>query len=389
MEKQKKIAIILDEMSIGGIPKASITFMNQLLEYYDVTIILSNNQGELTNCIPEKVHIKIKPYNGSLFLFKRFLEHRQFLKLLKTGIYYFIYAYITKRWVKSVALISSKKGIDDQEEFDCAIAYHGMNVAQLTRTLFEVNAKKKIAWIHGDHPFTKKHKKDVAKIYTMFDAIFCVSKTTKEKFIKDFPNVSHITNVLYNSFDVNAIASKAQEPIDMISDANITKLVTVGRISQEKGQEMIPKILDKLLSKGYSICWYVVGDGNDRKRIEEMVEKKNLLDYIYFVGEQDNPYPYILHADIYVQPSYTEGYGLTILEAAILGKAIVATNVVGAKEHLCQNKEVVLVKSDPEALASGIEKLLINPEFKSKMEMALRQRDFSNKEEINKLRALV
>ena len=73
---------------------------------------------------------------------------------------------------------------------------------------------------------------------------------------------------------------------------------------------------------------------------------------------QPNPYPYIKAADIYVQSSRFEGFGLTITEAKILGRAIVCTNFPTAFNQLEDGKNGIIVEMTAESIASGIEKLL-------------------------------
>lgn len=88
--------------------------------------------------------------------------------------------------------------------------------------------------------------------------------------------------------------------------------------------------------------------------------------------------------DIYVQPSYTEGYCLTVCEAAILGKPIVLTEIAAA-EILENNKTAIVVKPCADDLANGIEKLIKDPSLKQEIEENLLMIDLSNRKEITKL----
>lgn len=382
---RKKVAIILDELSVGGIPKAGISFMKQLTEYCEVTLVLRNETGEFMKQIPKRVNVKVLRSNNAAYGIKQLLYSKRYVKATVSGIKYFMVAYVSKRWVKANVLSSYFNGYIDNDSYDIAIAYHGMSISQLTRVLFGINAKKKIAWIHGNHPFTGQHKEDANKVYKMFDHIFCVSEATKEKFLKDFPDVMNNTEVYYNLFEVEEIVKKSQLYIpEEFNDTHIN-LVTVGRISPEKGQEMIPNIMMTLLEFRENIHWYIVGDGIDKNRVENMVRSAKLEDKIHFLGAKTNPYPYMLNADVYVQPSYTEGHPLTIFEAAILGKVIVATDVGGTKEQLRPDKDVILVKSDAEAISCGIMRAIDNVELINEITKNLSGRDFSNKKEVHKI----
>lgn len=384
-QKRKQVAIVLDELSIGGIPKACVPFANQLAKYCDVTMILCNQRGELIKQLVPQIQIKIFENSRVTSTFVQRLKKGKTVQYAKKLAMYLFHTYVTKRWVKSSVLISQEREWIIPEEFDCAIAYHGMSISQLTRTLYQIKAKKKIAWIHGEHPFEGIHKQDVQKVYDEFDLVYISSKATKENFLQDFPVLKYKTEVYYNLLEPDKIRQKSKAPVDTEFDFQMINLVTVGRISPEKGQDMIPTVLEILIEKGYKIQWYIVGDGEDRARIETIVKNKKLSKYISFIGSKTNPYPYMKNCDIYVQPSYAESYGLTIFEAAIIGKAVVATDVGGAKEHLCHGKDCILVEPNPKSIAEGIDLLLRDSAKKQEMENNLMKHDFSNESEIQKI----
>ena len=92
--------------------------------------------------------------------------------------------------------------------------------------------------------------------------------------------------------------------------------------------------------------------------------------------------------DIYVQPSYTEGYCLTVCEAAILGKPIVLTEIAAA-EILENGKTAIVVKPNINSITDGIEKLIFQPEIKRNLIKNLAELDLSNSQEIDKLLKII
>lgn len=375
-----KIALVIDTMSIGGIPKASIPFMKELLNYAEVSLILTNDKGQCQNEIPQGVHTYIIPYTNDIS--KKIKSTKGFINYLCFMIKYIFYGHISKRFVKNCIHVAKNSDYILDKEFDCAIAYHGMNIHHLTRVFYNIKAKKKIAWIHGDHPFEGIHKKDIEILYNKFHSIVCVSKVTENNFLKDFPSLRNKTKVYYNLFDVDKILKLSKEEIEIFEKDKIN-IVTVGRLSKEKGQEFIPSVVKELINNGYIIKWYIVGDGEDRKRIENLTKELKLEDYIKFVGFKNNPYPYIKNCDIYVQPSYTEGYPLTIFESAILNKPIIATDVGGTKEHLTPNKDYIEVKPNVDYIYNGVISLIDDEKLRNNLVENLRSRDLSNKNEVN------
>lgn len=378
-----KIALVLDTMSVGGIPKAAIPLMDELSKYAEVTLILTNTTGELQSMIPDSVRVLCFRQQNKNDALKYLLRTHRYGKAVGFALKHIWHSRFSKRYVKSRTNISRSLPYLLDEAFDCAISYHGMNILTLSRTLYQINARKKVAWIHGDHPFEGVHKRDAHRLYQCFSKIYCVSQATKQKFIYDFPHVTDITDVLYNIFNVAEIKQKAEAFTPFVHQ-DAVNIVTVGRISPEKGQLMIPDIAKQLVNNGYRIKWYVVGDGTGYVKLENKIQEQQLSAYITLVGALTNPYPYINACDIYVQPSYTEGYPLTIFEAAILHKPIVATNVGGTKESF-QNNSILLTDVSSEALCDGIMKLLNDPHARKTMSAELETRDFSNSSEVSKL----
>ena len=149
---------------------------------------------------------------------------------------------------------------------------------------------------------------------------------------------------------------------------------------------MIPKTARILLDAGYNIHWYLVGDGELREEIEEAIQKYNVQSHVILLGSKMNPYPYIKNCDIYVQPSFSEGYCTTTVEAKILCKPIVTTDAPGMREQFINGENGLIVDSmTPEALAKGIKMLLAHPEVMEKFQDALKKESYDNSKELRKL----
>ena len=116
-----------------------------------------------------------------------------------------------------------------------------------------------------------------------------------------------------------------------------------------------------LKEKGYSFKWYFVGDGAERKNIESLISKNDLGDHIVIAGYTDNPYKYISRADIYVQPSRWEGYCLTILEARVLKKPIICSDLEVLKEQIHHGVNGLMFKNEDHVdLCARLESVISN-----------------------------
>ena len=98
-----------------------------------------------------------------------------------------------------------------------------------------------------------------------------------------------------------------------------------------------------------------------------------------------NPYPYLKQADLYIQTSRHEGYGLAICEAKILGKPVLATNLNCIKEQIEDGENGFLSNLDIEEFAKKIIKIYKNPKKIEKVIENLKNENFDYTYEFKKL----
>lgn len=249
--------------------------------------------------------------------------------------------------------------------YDCVIAYQVLSPSVIATALYRLNGKKKILWVHGRNVRPRKLNRYFDRVYAKFDYIACVSETTRQEFGHDFPKAMKKTHTLYNLFDAGAIENKAVSLIDL--EMEHTSLATVGRLVSIKGQQMIPRTTRLLLDAGYDIHWYLVGDGPLRETVEAEIQKYGVADRVILLGTQMNPYPYIKNCDIYVQPSFSEGYCTTTMEAKVLGCPVLATDVSGIREQLVHGETGWIVDNDTDAIYEGLKHLLLHPEVRERL----------------------
>ena len=132
------------------------------------------------------------------------------------------------------------------------------------------------------------------------------------------------------------------------------RILTVGRISEEKGQRVAIEALKILVDRGLDVKWYFVGDGKDRDYCEHLAGMNDIRDRVVFLGTQTNPYGFMRDCDIYMQPSRHEGFCITLAEALCFPNPIVATNFTGADEQLQHRPNGVITGMSAEEIAEGV-----------------------------------
>lgn len=116
-------------------------------------------------------------------------------------------------------------------------------------------------------------------------------------------------------------------------------LLSVGRMSAReryKGHDRVIAALTPLLKSGHDAIYVIIGDGDDRPRLQAMVEREGLADRVRFMGEIDRRTlvdAYRL-ADLFVMPSTGEGFGIAFLEAMACGTPALGLAIAGALDPL-------------------------------------------------------
>ncbi|MGN1157489.1 MAG: glycosyltransferase [Agathobacter sp.] len=223
---------------------------------------------------------------------------------------------------------------------------------------------KLVSWVHVEQRNKEKTSKAFRNIremqdcYMRFDQTVCVSETVKQDFCSIVPVKNAI--VLYNTIESKKICKLCDEKIEGISfpDKEI-KLCGVGTIKKSKGFDRLLRIHLRLIQEGYSIHTYILGEGPEKKSLEEFVVIHEISDSVTFLGYQINPYKYLKKCDLFVCTSYAEGFSTAATESLIVGTPVCTVEVSGMKEMLGENNEYgVIVPNDEESLYLGIKGLL-------------------------------
>jgi glycosyltransferase involved in cell wall biosynthesis len=348
-------------MNLGGVEKSWIELISQVNpKEYNIHLGLLNMKGDLLKDVPSwvKVHhincywkywniINRPPQENLLKLFKQraYIQWAIFL-------FIFIWCKLThsRRLLYHYILLNAEL---PKETYDLAIAYAGPG-AHIDYVIEIIKAKKKCCWIHFDISKVGLEEKMVKTLYATYTKIFCVSEQAKEIFDSQFPELSTKTEVYFNTIRRERIQAQSKEYKAYSDNFCGIRILTIGRLSKEKGQLLALDALNILLQHNVKAKWYFVGEGNTLTKCQEKVTDLGLEHSVEFCGAKTNPYPYIKGCDVYVQPSLHEGYCITLAEARVFSQPIVATDFTGAKEQLTNRANAYITKINAESLAKGI-----------------------------------
>lgn len=398
---KKKILIVSHAMELGGAERSLLGLLNAIdPESYDVDLFLLRHDGELMSYIPQYVHLlpEIPAYTVLARPMKDTTREGHFLltaarlagktaAVLYDRRHHFSDSYVALEYSHKFTC-PFLPPIQPDKEYDLAISF-------LTPHYFvaeKVRAKKKAAWIHTDYSKIQINQKSELSMWMEYPYIISISEAVTNGFLKIFPQLENRIRLIENILPEYLIhkQSVAQDvSAEMPQNESEWRLLSIGRYSTAKNFDNIPDICARLLYKGLSIKWYLIGFGSDEDLIRRKIAEQKMESHVILLGKKENPYPYIKSCDLYVQPSRYEGKSVTVREAQMLGKPVVITNYPTAKSQLEDGVDGVIVPLDNQGCAEGIADLLRHPERMKMLQKNCAARDYSNAEEIKKLYQLI
>lgn len=275
-------------------------------------------------------------------------------------------------------------------EYDVAIAFTSIINYLTWYVVYKVKADKKLGWIHFDVKKLSMDKHLLLHLHQQLDHIFIVSKQAENNFIELFPQLAPKCELMYNIVSDKMITEMAKEPVEELKyNDNEFVILTLGRLSHEKGQDLIPEIANKLRNDEVPFCWYLIGDGNLSTFVRNKIQELGLEGNVKLLGTKTNPYPYLKQADIFVQTSRHEGYCISLAEARALNLPIVTTDFSGAFDQIENEKNGLIVPFSVDELYGGVKRLLDNSELRDKFTKNLQSEKCDISEEMQKLYSFI
>jgi glycosyltransferase involved in cell wall biosynthesis len=201
------------------------------------------------------------------------------------------------------------------------------------------------------------------------NAKICIAASSAIKKYFEEIGVKNIA-IIPNGIDLekfkNLDQKKSRENLEI---KNEFLIITVARLEKVKGIEYLikaAKIISINQQNQYKSVFLIIGDGSQRKNLENLVRKLNLEDKVRFLGQIPNEKipEYLVAADCFVLPSLREGFGIVILEAMACGVPVIGTNVGGIPDIIKDGENGILVEpKNSEKLAEAIFKIHSNHEF--------------------------
>ena len=385
---KKKVLFVINSLGCGGAEKSLVSMLSAFdYEKYEVYLQMFRLEGMFLKLLPEEVHV-LPELEYMNFCGKSFVQQLKNPKLLfvklKTSLGLRFNSKTKKMHDAQCYWKYANTAFDQMtDNFDMAIAWGQGNPTHFVCE--KVNAKRKIAFINVNYEAAGHNKNFDAPFYEKYDHIVAVSEELRKLTISVYPQMSDKIVTMYDINNANLIRKMAEIENPFRNLKQKIKIVTVGRLVEQKGYDLLTVACKYLKNEGIKFVWYIVGEGPERKNIEKDIQEIGLEDCLFLQGEKDNPYSYMKNADVYVQTSRFEGYCLTLAEARILNVPIVSTNFDVVYNQLENEKNGLVVEMTGEFIAEGVLRIIRDEALREKIVHNLEKEKKGNVEEIDKL----
>lgn len=345
-----KISIYALHLGFGGVEKYVITLANMLADVHEVEIVSTYKMQDKPAFYvrPEvKIHYLIEDLKPNREELRSALAKKNPLLLIKEGWRSLKVLYL-KRHRNIVSLRQCRSDVVISTRI-----FHNSLIGKY--------ARPDIVKITGEHNHHNNDKKYIASVISSckgFDYFIPISKELCEYYRNEMKNIGVETKYIRFCIDENpdkkrpAFAGK--------------NLISVGRFSHEKGMTDLVNLFKRLHSEDSSICLNIVGDGEEYRTVSDLIRKDNLQDCVFLHGFRDKQYIYRLMQDmsLYVMTSYTESFGIVLLEAMSCGIPCIAySSAQGAHEIIENGYNGWLIENrDEEKMMEKVLEVLSDPQ---------------------------
>lgn len=341
--RKKKVTIFALHLGYGGVEKYLSSLCKMLKEDYEIEIIstykvLDKPAFEIPSKVKITYLINNKPNKEE---FKNAVKNKQIIKIFIEGFKALKILYLKRsRNIKAIRNTYSDYIITTRTFHNNLVGYYGY---------YDIT---KIATEHNFHNDDKKYIRSVINSLKGFDYFAVVSNNLKEFYEGKIGK----TKCVYIPNVIDSLPSKK-------TNLKGNNIITIGRLSEEKGQKDLIDVVNIVKEEISDIKLFLVGDGPLKESLEKYVRELDLTKNIIFTGflDKKGKEKYIMDSSIFVLPSYTESFGLVLIEAMSYGLPCIAFDSSdGAKELLKDDIGVLIENRDKNLMAKEIINLINN-----------------------------
>ncbi len=209
-----------------------------------------------------------------------------------------------------------------------------------------------------------------------YEVVICVSNDLYEKSLESGVPRDRCL-LIENGIDVEQFrrsrsTAEAKQSLGVPADRLL--IGAVGRLSEEKGFDLLIRAVDRLITSGCDVELRIAGEGDQLSHLDALIRKLNREDRIRLIGFQRDTISFFEAMDLFALSSLREGLPNVVLEAMAMNVPVVATRIAGIPRLIRSGENGVLVEpGSAEALSEALATLVRAPRQRSRLAEAARQ----------------
>jgi len=302
---RKKIVFLIGSLAGGGAERVFVTLLRHLdRNYFEPHLIVLEAEGEFLCQLPDDV--VIHSLNGD--------RHRRSL----LGLCYLMWSLVQLLWkIRPRTVLSTGR-------INLALALARPFLPRGTKLLIR-ECSVLSARLESDTRFPYAWRWLYQRLYRWADNVVCLSDSMVRDMTEHFNLPEQRPVRIYNPIDIDLVRELGASGGNPYCGAG-PQLVAAGRLTSEKGFDLLLAAMPRVIECLPNARLTILGQGPLKSVLEEQVERLGLTESVSFPGFQQNPWPYLCHADLFVLPSRREGFSNALLEALALETPAVAVD---------------------------------------------------------------
>lgn len=316
MPNKKSIGLLIETLKNGGAERAVANLSKDLYERYNVYIILLDANDIAYPYCGKIIDLNIKQ-NKTKNIFKRFLYTFKSVKELKR-----IKRKLNINIIISFMTIANRLNVMSKRKNDISI----ISIRNtMSRTKMNFIKRKLLVWCGQKADYT-----------------ISLSEGVKNDLIENFNYPSDKIQTIYNSCSFNWFYKESKAIDDLIAKFDFSKpsLVTVGRLTYQKGQWHLLRAISIVKKTLPNIQLFIFGQGELKNKLLEYAKILGIQDNVFWLGYINNHHKFLTNCDLFVLPSIYEGLGNVLLESIACGLPTISMDCPNGPREILSNSPI-------------------------------------------------
>lgn len=327
----RRVALVIPELRMGGAQRVMLAIGKGVAERgHSVDLVVGRAEGELECHVPDTVRlcdlaVSVQPRRSFGFTIEFLWRLTEYLRTVDPDVI------LTTLTGTNLVTVVARSAAHSNARLILREACSLKNVRGFSRSF------------------------GMRLLYRRADQIVAVTEALRSELLSSLNLEPNRVTAIPNPIDADGIRSAASEPCEhaWVREADLPLVVSVGRLTAQKDHATLLVAFAGVLRR-MSARLIVVGEGEERRRLEKLIEDLGIGSSVLLVGFDANPWRWLARSDLYVMSSRWEGHPNTLLEAKAIGLPMVCTRYDDSVADLLGEQDLIVPVADPQALAAGI-----------------------------------